>query len=58
MEKNKQKAKGDVTYCTSKECKDRCWRHIDGYVFDDPYMLYSMMAECETQRLKNTKQRR
>lgn len=55
MEKNKIKAVGDVTYCVSKECKDRCWRHVDNYVFDDPCRLYSMMAECEKQRKKNTR---
>lgn len=55
MEKTKKNAIGDVTYCVSKECKDRCWRHIDNYVFNDTCRLYSMMAECEKQRKKNTR---
>lgn len=54
MEENKKKAMTDVTYCTSDECKDKCWRHVDDYTFEiDRY--FSFIQECEKQRMKNAR---
>ena len=54
MEENKKKAMTDVTYYTSDECKEKCWRHVDDYTFEiDRY--FSFIQECEKQRMKNAR---
>ena len=29
----------DTTYCVSKDCKNRCWRHITNYKFEPRWTL-------------------
>lgn len=36
----------DTTYCVSKECETRCWRHITNYEFA-PGGLYWYQERCE-----------
>ncbi len=31
---DKREANADTTYCTNKKCIDKCWRHIDNWIFD------------------------
>ena len=37
--------KGDVTYCVNKECKNRCWRHLENYEVENG-AFYSVTEEC------------
>lgn len=43
---NKQKAKGDITYCTNKSCKKECWRKEENWEFEEEGM-YWFMDKCE-----------
>ena len=36
----------DTTYCVSKDCENRCWRHITNYEFV-PGGLYWYQERCE-----------
>lgn len=40
----KQKANQDTTYCTCKNCDNKCWRHEDNFEFGPGY--YSFMEHC------------
>ena len=31
----KKQANTDTTYCASKKCKNKCWRHKDNYKFNE-----------------------
>ena len=42
-------ANTDYTYCVSKTCKNKCWRHESNHEFN-PYVNYSFMEECENAR--------
>lgn len=42
----KKQANTDTTYCASKKCKNKCWRHTDNYKFDENE-LYWFMSSCE-----------
>lgn len=42
----KKQANTDTTYCTSKKCKNKCWRHIDNYKFNEN-QDYWFMSDCE-----------
>lgn len=43
---NKKQANTDTTYCTSKLCKNKCWRHTDNYEFNEN-QGYWFMSNCE-----------
>lgn len=47
----KRTANFDMIYCVSKECKDRCWRHISNYKFE-PGGFYWYQENCERMRNK------
>ena len=40
------KASFDKTYCASKECKKKCWRHESNWEFEENE-LYWFMDRCE-----------
>lgn len=40
----KTKANHDTTFCISKDCKYKCWRHEDNYEFGTG--LYSFIDCC------------
>lgn len=40
---------GDRTYCTSKECQDKCWRHEDNWEFQKD-MRYSFIEKCPDEK--------
>lgn len=37
------KARDDITYCTSKTCKNKCWRHVDNWEFEG---IHSFIERC------------
>ena len=43
---NKPIANHDVTFCTDKKCKNRCWRYIENFKFKDDEN-YWFIATCE-----------
>ena len=43
------KASFDKTYCTSKECKKKCWRHESNWEFEKDG-LYWFMERCEEEK--------
>lgn len=47
----KQPANTDTTYCTSKDCKNKCWRHEDNHEFLKG-AFYSFMEKCENYEQK------
>ena len=42
-------ADNDYTYCVSKTCENKCWRHESKHKFE-PYINYSFMEGCENVR--------
>lgn len=42
----KQKANFDTTYCQSSTCKDKCWRHVSNFEFEEG-KNYCYMNNCE-----------
>ena len=45
MEQAKVVALTDITYCVSKTCKDKCWRHEDFNIFYKE-LNYSFTNRC------------
>lgn len=43
---DKPEAKTDITYCTNKNCKSKCCRHVDNWKFDKE-KAYSFMDRCK-----------
>lgn len=41
----KSQAIKDITYCIKTDCKNKCWRHKDNYIFKDSE-LYSFINVC------------
>lgn len=46
---HKNIANHDITYCTDKECKNKCWRHIDNFIFKDNEN-YWFMNTCQNEK--------
>lgn len=46
------KASFDKTYCVSKECKKKCWRHESNWEFDKGEN-YWFMDKCEKELKEN-----
>lgn len=42
----KKQVNTDTTYCTSEKCKNKCWRHISNYKFNEKEN-YWFMSNCE-----------
>ena len=40
-----KKAQHDYTYCVSENCKNKCKRHADNYIFKKDE-IYSFMERC------------
>jgi hypothetical protein len=40
-----EKANHDTTYCKSKDCNNKCWRHEDNYEFSAGYYLF--IEKCD-----------
>lgn len=40
-----REANTDTTYCTNKECKDKCWRHESNFSFNNK-KSYWFTNEC------------
>lgn len=41
-----KKARHDYTYCVSRNCKNKCERHVDNYIFKKDE-AYSFVERCE-----------
>ena len=41
----KREANTDTTYCTNKNCINKCWRYIDNWSFN-PNINYWFMENC------------
>ena len=49
-----EKANTDTTYCTNKDCKEKCWRYKENWYFDrDTNYWFSEMENCEILGRKN-----
>lgn len=45
----KQKADFDTTYCKSITCKNRCWRHVSNFEFEED-KNYWYINDCMLER--------
>ena len=51
----KQKADFDTTYCNSITCKNRCWRHVSNFEFEEGknyWYINDCMLERYTKKVK------